>query len=155
MRANECVEQTSRAALGALNVIIDQANLIRIRAAVALHGERFAAPDQLRAALAEVLPPPQRVFGRLAVGRAVPALHRMDAPAIADDEVADINRRRERTVLIGGEDAIVTGDFRRQDRAQVRTKVANRLEMPDLREGKLVRHGEAMYTARSGALPWS
>ncbi len=64
--------------------------LIGIRPAVGLHGGRFAAPDQLGAAQAEVPPAAQRVRRRRAIAVGVPAFHRMDAPAIADREPADV-----------------------------------------------------------------
>ena len=60
-----------------------EAQLVRVGAAVVAHGDRLAAPDQLRAALAEALPAAPRQVGRAAVGRAVPAFHRQDAEAVA------------------------------------------------------------------------
>ena len=89
------------AALGTRDVVIDHAELIRVGAAIALHGEGFPAPDQLRAALAEMLPATKRVLAGRAVGVSVPSFHRMDAPAVADDETTDVQRLRQRTSLRG------------------------------------------------------
>src|SRR5262249_43377086 len=84
---------------GAVDLVIDDAELIWIGPAVALDGESLAAPNELAAAFAKMLPTADCVFTRPAVGRAVPAFHRMNAPAVADAESADIERLRQRTAL--------------------------------------------------------
>ena len=61
-----------------------------------LDGDRLAAPDQLRAADAEALPAAARQVARLAVERAVPALHRQDAEPVADADAVELERARER-----------------------------------------------------------
>jgi hypothetical protein len=126
---------------GAVGVVVDHADLVRVRAAVALHGERLAAPDQLRAAASEMVPPADRVLGGLAVGRAVPAFHRVDAPAVADDEPADVHWLRERAARGGGEDLGVDGQVR-PDRAQVRGERRDVLQVSDLgKRRRLFGHG--------------
>src|SRR5262245_55874486 len=70
--------------------------LVRARAAIMPHRNRFASPDQFRAAAAEIAPPPARQLTRLAVARAVPALHRKDAKAIADVHGVDVQRASKR-----------------------------------------------------------
>ena len=57
--------------------------LAGVGAAVVAHGGRLAAPDELRAGEAEVPPAAAGQLGRVAVGRAVPALHGQDAEAVA------------------------------------------------------------------------
>ena len=66
-----------------------------IGAAVGAHRAGLAAPDQLGAALAEALPAAHGVLARAAVGFAVPALHRMDAEAVADGHALDGKRLGE------------------------------------------------------------
>ena len=80
--------------------------LAGVRPAVVAHGGRLAAPDQLRAREAEVPPAAAGQLGRVAVGRAVPALHRQDAEAVARAQAVGLERageggvggRRERVV---------------------------------------------------------
>ena len=67
-----------------------QQQLMRIGAAVMADRHGLAAPDQLRAALAEILPAAGRQVARFAVGRAVPAFHRQHAEAIADADIAQL-----------------------------------------------------------------
>ena len=69
---DELLPQSGQRALGAFG---DQ-QLVRARASVVADGDRFATPDQLGAALAEMPPAPARQLARLAIRRAVPALHR-------------------------------------------------------------------------------
>jgi len=59
-----------------------QAELVRVGASVRPHRHRFTAPDQLRAARAEPLPAAEGQLRGTAVGSAVPAFHRLDAPAV-------------------------------------------------------------------------
>src|SRR4029453_14964194 len=84
MRALQCLQQMFDTALGALLVVTHHTDLVGIGAAVALDGERFAAPDPLRAALPEVQPPADGVLAGRAVGVAVPPFHGVDAPAVPD-----------------------------------------------------------------------
>src|SRR5262249_5421756 len=70
--------------------------LARVGAAVELHGDRFAAPDQLGAALAEMLPAPPRQIARVSVGGTVPAFHRQDAEPVAGAEAVELERPRQR-----------------------------------------------------------
>jgi hypothetical protein len=70
--------------------------LVRIRAAVELDGDRLAAPDQFRAAQPEPLPAPPRQVARPPVARAVPALHREDAEPVARARAVQLERPRER-----------------------------------------------------------
>ena len=76
-----------------------QHQLVRVGASIVANGDRLAAPDQLRAALAEVLPAADREIGRLAAGRAVPPFHRQHAEAVADAHVTDLEwvGKRRRT----------------------------------------------------------
>ena len=138
------VRRSSRAAApfsARRDVVVDHADLIRIGAAVFLHRERLAAPDQFRPALAKVLPAAEGVLGRLAVGGAVPPFHRVNAPAVADDETADINRLRQRRLLGGGEDSFVAREMQAEVQ-QVPPKRRHVFEMADLRviPGCFVRH---------------
>jgi len=75
-----------------------------------------------------------------------------------DDESADVDRRSERTIFSRALDRFVAGDSVRKgglkELPQVRAKVREGLEMPDLRKMKCVRHGEAMYTTPAQALPF-
>ena len=80
--------------------------LAGVRAAVVAHRGRLAAPDELRAGEAEVPPAAAGQLGRVAVGRAVPALHGQDAEAVAGAQAVGLERageggvggRRERVV---------------------------------------------------------
>ena len=92
MRAHELVAKRRDRALG----LGREHQLMRVGAAVVSHGHGFAPPDQLRAAHAEVSPPPPRQIARLASGRAVPPLHRQNAEAIADPYGARRDRLRQR-----------------------------------------------------------
>src|SRR6185437_8207118 len=77
--------------------------LMRIGPAFAPHGKGLAAPDELRAALAKMFPATNRVVGRMAIARGVPALHGMDRPAIADGPALQRNRLRQRRLRSRGE----------------------------------------------------
>src|SRR5262249_42529203 len=68
--------------------------LVWVRAAVMSDGDRFAAPDDLRAALSEVRPSPPCEVGWAAFRRAVPALHREDAPPVPGGEPRGSVRKR-------------------------------------------------------------
>src|SRR5205807_3252295 len=67
-------------------LVVDE-ELIRIGPAVVADGDGLAAPDQLRAASAEVPPTSDRVLTRTAVARAVPAFHGLDRKTIADPQI--------------------------------------------------------------------
>src|SRR5688572_16280098 len=67
--------------------------LVRVGPSIGLDGGGFASPDELCAAQAEVSPAAERVRRRGAISIGVPAFHRMDAPAIAQVEWSDVNRR--------------------------------------------------------------
>ena len=69
--------------------------LVRVCAPVVPHGDCFAAPDHFRAALPEPLPAASRQIGRIAVGRAVPALHRKDREAVAGAKAIRSQRLRQ------------------------------------------------------------
>ena len=133
MRFDQCAKKSSDPFFSALNVVIDDAQLVGIGAAVALHGEGFAAPDQLGAAFTKMLPAAKRVLGGLTVGCAIPAFHRMNAPSIADDEITNIERGGKRTSLLGRQNALI----HRQRKPQLREPCFNRayvLQMSNFRK---------------------
>ena len=68
-------------------VLVDD-ELVGVGAAIVAHGGRLPAEDQLGAAEPEPLPAPERQLGGMAVERAIPALHRQDAEAVAEREAA-------------------------------------------------------------------
>ena len=72
-----------------------------IGAAVLADGDRLASPDELCAAQTEVAPAPSGQLAGPAIERAVPALHRQDAPAIAGSQAAGLERTGERRVRRG------------------------------------------------------
>src|SRR5258708_4981090 len=72
-------------------VALGDDQLIRIRAAVRMHGHRLAAPDQFRAALAKTLPTPQHRLGDAASRGPIPTFHRMNRPAIANAAAIEWN----------------------------------------------------------------
>jgi hypothetical protein len=69
--------------------------LIRVCASIVPHRHCFAAPDHLRAALPEPLPAPSREIRRIAVGRAVPALHGQDGEAVPRAKAIRAERPRQ------------------------------------------------------------
>ena len=48
--------------------------------------DRLSTPNQFAAAASEATPPAKCIFGRSAIGRAVPAFHRLNCNTIADLE---------------------------------------------------------------------
>ena len=68
---------------------------------------RLPSPHELRPADPEVAPPSQEWVGGEPVGGGVPALHRVDGPAVAHHSVADRHRPRQRRALGGREDRLV------------------------------------------------
>jgi hypothetical protein len=76
--------------------------LVRIGATVVANGDGFTTPNQLRAALAEVLPAPDGQLARLALAGAVPPFHGKHTEAIAEADTADLKRFSERRRARGG-----------------------------------------------------
>ena len=109
-------------------VLLDEDELVRVRAAVGPHGHRLRAANQLRAALAEALPAPTHFVAQATGRRAVPALHRVERDAVADGLAVDgdVRHRLGERGIPGG-----NGVFTRQLNAQasaVRAKVSDRLQ---------------------------
>ena len=69
--------------------------LAGVGAAVVAHGRGLAAPDQLGAGEAEVPPAAAGQLGRVAVRRAVPALHGQDAEAVAGPQAVRLEGASE------------------------------------------------------------
>jgi hypothetical protein len=93
--ALEDIEEVAGPLFGAGDVVVDDADLEGVGAAVFADGEGLAAPDELGAGAAEVLPAAEGVGGGEAALRAVPPFHGVDAPAVADAEVVDGERLGE------------------------------------------------------------
>ena len=70
--------------------------LIGIGPALGEHGHCFPSPDQLRAAEPKVPPAAQEDFRGRTLGAAVPAFHRMNAPAVTDGAAAEHERLSQR-----------------------------------------------------------
>ena len=68
---------------------------------------RLPSPHELCPADPEVAPPSQEWVAREPVRGGVPALHRVDGPAVADHPVADRHRPRQRRAFGGREDRLV------------------------------------------------
>ena len=85
-----------RSAVEVADGVLADDQLVGVGAAVLADGDGFAAPDQLGAAQAEVVPAPSGQLAGPAVERAVPAFHRQDAPAIAGAQAARLERPGER-----------------------------------------------------------
>jgi hypothetical protein len=148
MRGDERLAQPGDRALRVLGHV----ELVRVCAAVVAHRHCLTAPNELRAARAEPAPAPQRVFGRVAVRGAVPALHRLNRKAIADRYRPEIERRRQWPV---GRDDLID----RQDKprfAQVCGEVRDRLERLDLdviAEQRALLRRRLSTAGRGGAAP--
>src|SRR5204863_188455 len=110
------VEKNPRAFFGALHVVIDHTDLVRIGATITLNRKCLTPPDQFTTTPPEVFPSPNRMLARLTRGRAVPAFHRVYTPSIADDKTADIDRLRHRAPLRRGQYRIVQREARAQRR---------------------------------------
>lgn len=67
-----------------------------VGAAVALHSERFATPDQRGTRTAEVAPAPQRQVRRATIDGTVPAFHRVARKTIAEGLTMHFDRLRQR-----------------------------------------------------------
>ena len=128
VRFHERAAQAVEAAEGMLG----REKLVGVGPALLAHRDRFAAPDQLGAALAESTPALQGQLSGIAVGLAVPALHRLNHPAIADLQPGHLERRRQRGVL-GAQDLVVDGNVR-GDRGQVAPELTDALEGTDARK---------------------
>ena len=110
-----------------------RAELAGIGPALGHDGHRLAAPDQLGAAGAKMPPTAEQRVGRQAVVGSVPALHRMDAPAVADPLAADVDRRGQRRAVGGRKRGVVERDRSGQHR-QVLPEVGGRAKPGDPRE---------------------
>ena len=104
--------------------------LVRVRAAFRKDGHGLPAPNQFCTAQAEVSPAAEERVGRQAVGGGIPALHRMDAPAVAGTAAADGDRRGQRRALGRVEHGVVKRN-RRCDRRAVRPQVVDRAKAGD------------------------
>ena len=78
-----------------------------IGTAIGDHGHRLSPPDELGSTDSEVAPATQQRVGGAPVCGCVPALHRMDAPPVADDASADCERHRHRRALLRRQDRVV------------------------------------------------
>ena len=94
--------------------------LPRVRPTLRHYCGRLASPDQFGAAQPKPVPAAECPFARSAIGLTVPALHWMDAPAVADRKVADTERLCHRTLLAERKDGILD----RQREAQLREPAA-------------------------------
>src|SRR5262245_50082907 len=92
VRLDERLAQRADGALGRGG----QHQLIWIRPALGTDGHGFPAPDELRAAQPEPLPPPEREIAWTAVGGSVPAFHREDREPVAHAHALRLERRAER-----------------------------------------------------------
>src|ERR1043166_6202867 len=66
-----------------LSVLLDDKELIRVRAPVWAYGHGFSAVNQLGAAFAKALPAPADIVRGCATGRSVPALHWLNRITVA------------------------------------------------------------------------
>ena len=117
-----------------------RAELVGIGPALSEHGHRLTPPDQLRAAEPKVPPAAQENFRGCALGAAVPAFHRMNAPAVAHGAVAEHERLGQRRARGGGERRVIEGD-RRVERGEVAAQFAHGAEPGDAGIG---RHGGSL-----------
>src|SRR5262249_1025331 len=76
--------------------VLGNHKLIRICATVMQHGNRFAAPDQLRATSPKIPPAPHRQLGWTTVRGAVPAFHRMNRETVSNRGSVETQRPSER-----------------------------------------------------------
>lgn len=109
--------------------------LVRIGAAIRAHGHRLTAKNEFRAALPEALPAAADFVGDAASGRAVPAFHRLNRPAIANalavDEDAGQRLRQRR--FRPADDGILTRQVK-AERRDVLAEILHRLERWNARE---------------------
>jgi len=73
-----------------LFVLLNDDELVRIRATIRADGHRLAAKNQFRPALAEPLPTAANFLRRAAGRRAIPPFHRLHRPAVADAFAVDV-----------------------------------------------------------------
>src|SRR6266540_2281950 len=139
MRIRQRPQQIRQPTSRPLIVVIHHAYLIWVGSTVTLYCKSLPTPDQFAARFPEMLPSSQRMLARFSGGRPIPALHRMNAPAVANDKAADIERMRQRAVLSRAEDLIVTGKIQTQ-LAEPGAKFRDALEMTDLWK-RLYSHG--------------
>ena len=76
--------------------VIRDHELIRIGTSVGAHRDRFAPPDQFRAARPEMSPPAHRQVGRSSVRRPIPSFHWQDAEAVAGAHASGFERLPQR-----------------------------------------------------------
>ena len=104
-RDEQIVDRAEASLVGVVHLLVERRKpgdaagrseeLVGVCATFGKHAHRLAAPDEFRAALAKPLPATQQRLGGLAIERGIPALHRVDAPAVAHREAADRDRGRE------------------------------------------------------------
>src|SRR5262249_61848607 len=95
MFRDQCLAQIFEISHG---LLADQ-KLIGIRAPVLTHRNSFAAPDEFRAAPTEMLPTSNGQRTGPAVRRPIPAFHRLDGEPVADAQVIELKRLRQRRDL--------------------------------------------------------
>jgi len=127
-------------------------HLARIRAAVMLDGDRFAAPDQFRTADPEMLPASPRQIARRAIGGPVPAFHRQDAEAVADPNAVGLERAGERRCL-GRVEGVVELEPE-TERAQTIAEGGRRFQGGDAGEIGLGAQGATGPLGTQGAVLW-
>src|ERR1700683_2425188 len=89
----------------------------------------FPAPDQLAAAAAEALPPPNRILRRRPIRSCVPTLHRLHRDPVADIEWTAFERPSQRR-LRSGHDLTIAWDPQVEG-AQVIVEACNIFQTPD------------------------
>src|SRR5215467_4933758 len=88
--------QTGVCALGRQQLIGIGTSLLR-------YGHGFTSPDQLAPAASKPSPAAERVLGRVPVGHAIPALHRLDSDPVADGKVFSDQNLSQWRILLKGE----------------------------------------------------
>ena len=89
----------------------------------------FPAPDQLAAAAAEALPPPNRIVRRCPLRSCVPTLHRLHRDPVADFEWTAFERPAQRR-LRSGHDLRIARDPQVEG-PQVIVEASNIFQTPD------------------------
>ena len=113
------------------------AELVGVGAAFGHDSHGLAPPDQLGTALAEALPTAEEDGSGPAVVCGVPALHRMDAPAVARATVPKIDRRGQWRTLLRREHRVVERN-RRLQRGEMGSQVGCRAKSGDARIPRLL-----------------
>ena len=115
-----------------LFVLLDDDELIWIGPAIRPHGHCLTAVNQLGPALAETLPAPAHFVSHAAGGRAVPAFHRLNGPAIAN--LLSVDRgfpdRLHKGRRASDRDLVFTGQLN-AERSDVLAEIFHRLERRD------------------------